>query len=397
MTRLAHILTVPQTAATFLRGQLRWMRERGFEVTVITSPGPRLEELAVQEGVDWRVVAMTRTISPLRDLGAIAQMTRVLRELQPDIVHAHTPKAGLVGMLAAHHCDVPWKVYHLHGLRNETVHGARRLVLASAERLTCRLADRVLCVSPSLRAAALEQRLVTPDRCSVPASGSINGLPLSEFDPAAARSRYRARVRREWGIPANARCLGFVGRLVRDKGICELHAAWQLLRRMFPDLYLLLVGPWEAEDPVPPHVRMDLQSDPRVRLIGLDWHIVPYYAAMDVFVLPTHREGLGNVLLEAAAMELPIVTCRVTGCVDAVRDGATAQLIPPRDGRALADAVTNYLENPTMAETHGRAGRRYVRDHFRPLRVWQGIEQEYRRGIQDPPERPAVSSLRSAA
>jgi glycosyltransferase involved in cell wall biosynthesis len=391
MTRLVHIMTLPQTAASFLQGQLRWMRLRGYEITVITSPGAQLAQFARSEGVQWRSVPMRRAISPGSDVWAVREMARHLQELQPHIVHAHTPKAGLVGMLAASVCRIPVKLYHLHGLRGETSRGWRRVLLEGAERATCALADHVLCVSPSLRDAVLRRRLIPAQRISVPADGSINGLELSEFNPVTLRDRYRIATRRRLGIPLEARCLGFVGRLVRDKGVIELHQAWQRLREHFPDLHLVVVGPFEPEDPVPADVRRQFVDDPRVHCVGLDWNVKPYYAAMDVFTLPTHREGLGNVLLEAAAMELPIVSCRVTGCVDAVLEGNTARLVPPGQAIPLAEAIASYLHDPGCARAHGRAGRQYVGQRFAPVRVWTALDQYYRMALESGSDRSTIT------
>jgi glycosyltransferase involved in cell wall biosynthesis len=191
-------------------------------------------------------------------------------------------------------------------------------------------------------------------------------------------------------MPSDALCLGFVGRLVRDKGILELHEAWQQLRVQYPQLHLLVVGPFESQDAVPPEVRHQLQRDRRVHLTGLDWNTRGYYAAMDVLTLPSHREGLGHVLLEAAAMGLPVVSCRVTGCVDAVLEGRTGTLVPPGDSLALALAIARYLDDRELRHRHGTAGQQWVRGRFAPRPIWQALQREYRCLLQTN-SRPAVA------
>ncbi len=377
MVRLVHITTLPQTAASFLQGQLGWLRQHGMDITIISSPGAQLSAFAEQEGIHWQAVPLQRAISPGRDLAAVRCLAKHLSRIRPHIVHAHTPKAGLVGMLAATWCQVPVRIYHLHGLRFETSQGTRRGILHFAERTTCRLAHRVLCVSNSLRERGLEENLFGSDKCRVLAHGSINGLDVDRFVCGLDRAGLRRAVRQRFGIPTEAPCLGFVGRLVRDKGVVDLHAAWRRLRAEFPALHLLLVGPFETQDPVPPEVRVDFQQDPRVHLTGLDWEPRPYYAAMDVFTLPSHREGLGNVLLEASAMELPVVGCHVTGCVDAVAPDETGRLVPPKDPAALAAAIAQYLQDPQLARAHGQAGRDWVRGRFAPPQIWQAGLEEY--------------------
>jgi len=376
MIRLVHVTTLPQSAATFLQGQLRWLRDRGLQITVISSPGTQLAEFAQQEGVDWASVPLTRVVSPAADLRAIARMSSAFRRIRPQIVHAHTPKAGLVAMVAAQLVGVPVRIYHLHGLRFETSHGWRRQLLLNAERATCSLAHRVLCVSNSVRTAAIQTGLVSSTRAKVLAHGSINGIDIDQFRRSEDYLELRQAVRRRFGIPEDALCLGFVGRLVRDKGIVELHDAWQELRVRFPHLHLLLVGPFEQEDAVPATIRTSLTADPRVHLAGLDWNVRPYYCAMDVFTLPTHREGLGTVLLEAAAMELPIVSSRCTGCVDAVGPHH-ARLVEVGDSRALATAIADYLGGSDQRRTAGVLGRKFVTARFQPQRVWQAVWDEY--------------------
>ncbi|MEO7864137.1 MAG: glycosyltransferase, partial [Nitrospirales bacterium] len=157
----------------------------------------------------------------------------------------------------------------------------------------------------------------------------------------------------------------------------ELADAWTFLRQEFPSLHLLLVGPVESGDQVPKEVEQRLRNDPRVHLVGEEWDILPVYAAMDILVLPTYREGFGIVLIEAAAMKLSIVATKVPGCIDAVLDGLTGTLIPPHDPQQLAAAVCRYLNDPELGRRHGQAARDRVLREFRPEDIWQAIHQEY--------------------
>ena len=171
--------------------------------------------------------------------------------------------------------------------------------------------------------------------------------------------------------------IGFVGRLVRDKGVVELATAWRSLREDYPSLHLLVVGRREAQDPVPPETMSTLESDPRVHVTGELCDLPPVYTAMDVFVLPTYREGLSLALLEAAAMCLPCVATRVTGSTDAIVEGATGTLVPAGDAGALAGAIRSYLDNLPLSRAHGLAGRAFVLEHFPREAIWEALLAEY--------------------
>ncbi len=349
-----------------------------MEVHAISSPGDDLSTLGAREGIAVHPVEMPRLITPLGDLRAVWQIYRVLRKIRPAIVHAHTPKGGLLGTIAAWLARVPVRIYHVRGLPLMTATGPKRRILRLTERTACALAHRVLCVSHSLRAVVVAEGLCPPEKIRVLLSGSGNGVDAGgRFDPRRLPERAGEEIRSNCGIPESAKVIGFVGRIVRDKGIVELASAWLALREEFAELHLLIVGPFEPQDPVPEETAATLRDDPRVHLVGMDWDTPPLYAAMDLLVLPTYREGFPNVPLEAASMGLPVVATRVPGCVDAVQDGVTGILVPARDDVALANAIRNYLLQPRLRRDHGRAGRERVLSAFRQGAIWDALHQEY--------------------
>ena len=372
-----HVATVGMST-TFLRGQVRWVRDRGFEPHVAAARGERLASFGRKEGVAVHPVPMSRRVSPLRDLGSLVRLVRLMRRVRPTVVHAHTPKAGLLAMLAATLVRVPVRIYQLRGLPLETASGLVRQLLWLSDRLACGLAHRVIANSDSLRQVAVREGLCPEAKLRVLVHGSGNGVDAAgRFDPARLRGKTRVETRDRWGIPRDARVIGFVGRLVRDKGVAELAAAWRALREQHADLHLLVVGPFEERDPVSAETRAALEGDPRVHLTGANWETPSLYAAMDVVALPTYREGFPNVPLEAAAMELPVVATRVTGCVDAVEDGVTGTLVPAREAETLAAALGRYLDDPALRRRHGRAGRERVLREFRPEAIWEAVHAEY--------------------
>ena len=360
--KLLHATTVP-TTLNFLRSQPAHLAARGIEVTLLSSPGAELESIAEEEGARALSVPMHRGFSVGADLRTLWQLVGILRREAPDIVHTHTPKAGLLVTLAARLARVPLCIYQINGLRFPTTSGLQRRILKATERISTAAAHRVLCVSPSVLALAEEEHVIHRGKGAVLGAGTINGVDLRAFDPAPLQEE-AAAAREELGIPADAPVVGFVGRLAADKGLAELAAAWGRVRQEQPETHLLLLGGPEETDPVAPDVMAALAADARVHLAGHRPDVRPYLAAMSVLALPSYREGFPQTLLEGSAMGVPTVGSDVPGVRDAVQDGVTGLLVPVRDPDALAEALLGLLRDPQRRSALGAAGRDWARASF---------------------------------
>jgi glycosyltransferase involved in cell wall biosynthesis len=379
---LTHVTTVPGSLC-FFRGQLDYMKAHGFSVRAITSPGPDLERYAAEYAISIGAVEMARRITPLADLAAIKAMRRLLHQHRPAIVHAHTPKGGLLGLIAAFSLATPVRIYHMRGLPLTSASGWKRWLLWQTERLSCHLAHQVFCVSDSVRAVAVEEGLCHPAKIKVLGPGSGNGVDAAaRFNPDGIGAEARRDIRATLSVREGELVIGYVGRIVRDKGMIELIETWKQIREAHGHVHLLVIGSFEPQDPVPQHTALALRTDPRVHFLGEREDLPRWYAAMDMVVLPTYREGFPNVLLEAAAMRLPVVATRVPGCVDAVEDGKTGILVPPRDAQTLATAVRTYLSDGDVRRRHGEAARERVLLRFRPEVIWRALHHEYVRLLQ---------------
>ena len=287
-----HILVGVTSAQTclVLRGRIRTLREAGFRVSLLSAPGELLEQTARSEHAHAHAVPMQRGISPWSDVVAFFRIWRLLRQLKPDIVEFSTPKAGLLGTLAARMCRIPARVYLLRGLKLETSRRLKRGLLVWAERIASRSAHVVICNSRSLRERALVLGIAPASKLVVLGEGSSNGVDLARFAPGPSD------MRRQLGIPANATVIGFVGRLTADKGVPELLEAFAGILRHEPRAYLLLVGWFDAaEDALDARVRARIEGHPRIICTGFVADTAPYYRAMDLMVLPSWREGFPNV------------------------------------------------------------------------------------------------------
>lgn len=352
------------------------MKARGLEFHAISSPGDHLDEFAVKEGALAHRVEISRTITPLGDLLSVVRLWWELRKIRPAIVQAHTTKAGLLGMIAAWLARCPIRIYYNHGIALLSARGFTRFMLRWCDRLSSSLADRVIYVAPSVRDAALAEGLCPVGKTK--AILSINGLDAAKrFNPSNLGESSRLQMRQKFGIPASALVVGFVGRIFMVKGIVELVAGWNALSMEFDSLHLLVVGSFDSRVAVPKGVERQLRSDARIHLTGYVEDMPLLYRAMDLLVLPSHHEGLGYVLIEASAMELPVVGTRIPGIVEAVLDGETGILVEPGDPCDLANAIRRYLRDPELRKKHGRRGREYVVKAFQRERVWQELYQEY--------------------
>ena len=362
-------------ACLVLNGRLRALREAGFRVTLVAGPGELLRRTAVAQGVETCAIPIRREIAPFADLLTVARLWRLLRRLKPVLTEFSTPKAGLLGNLAALLCGVPVRVYVLRGLKLETSTGIKRRILLAAERMTARCAHVVLCNSDSVRSEALALNLAPAAKLHLLGDGSSNGVDLERFSPGPSDVR-------DWlGLSHDTPLVGFAGRLTRDKGLPELIEAFDTILAVMPETHLLLVGWFDnSEDALGDELCARIRSHPRIHYTGFVADTAPYYRAMDLMVLPTWREGFPNVVLEAAATGIPVITTLCTGSRDSVVPEVTGLLIPPGYPAAISEAVLKLLRNPERRRKMGKAARAWVCEHFANDRVL-GLTAAYYRSL----------------
>jgi glycosyltransferase involved in cell wall biosynthesis len=370
-----HILVGITSAQTclVLGGRLRALREAGFRVTLVSNPGEWLARTAAQEGVESVAIPMRREIAPVADLLALLRLCWLIFRLKPDMTEFSTPKAGLLGTIAAWLFRVPARVYFLRGLKLETCTGIKRRILLYAERLSSACAHTVLCNSDSLRNQALAMGVAPERKLRLLGSGSSNGVDVERFHPGPGTLRERL------GLPRNAHVVGFVGRLTRDKGVPELIEAFDTILSAMPNAHLLLVGWFDAaEDALDRVLRSRIENHPQIHVTGYVADTAPYYRVMDLMVLPTWREGFPNAVLEAAASGIPVVTTMSTGSRDAVVPEVTGLLIPPGFPEAIHESVLQLLVNPERRSSMGLAARAWVLKNYVNEHVLGRTAQFYR-------------------
>ncbi len=346
-------------SCVFFEGQLRHLQQAGWRVAISASPDlpGQLTSFAEAEGVEAVEIPMRREISPGEDLGSLFQAVSALRQLRPMVSNVGTPKAGLIVGLAAVVTRVPYRVYTVHGLRFEGSTGGRRLLLTLAERLAMSCAHQVVCVSSGVALGIRSAGLAPARKTVVLGAGSVNGVLVPDRPTRAA-------------APVSG-VIGYVGRLARDKGVDDLVDAFTRISAQQPTVELLVCGDVDPGDPPSAASMQTIARHPRITHLGHVSPIAPHLRRMSLLALPSYREGLPAVLLEAAAQGLPVVATTATGSRDAFVDGRTGLAVTPGDVDGLVQALTELLTDEDRARRMGTAGRAFVRERFSRERVWR--------------------------
>lgn len=364
---VVHVATVDMTLALLLGPQLRAFAEAGYAVVGASAAGPYRQRIEATGAVFVPLRHATRSMRPVRDLRALGELVRLFRRLRPDIVHTHNPKPGWYGRLAARLAGVPHVVNTVHGLYALPEDPrAKRWLVYGLERAAAACSAAELVQNP--------EDVETLARLGVPRSKLHqlgNGIDLARFDPTGVDPATAAEVRAgllgaDEEQAGEVVLVGVVGRLVWEKGLREVLDAARRLRTTNPEVRIVIVGPTDPEkaDGLDAADLDRLEIETGVRFAGERHDMAAVYAALDLFVLATYREGFPRAAMEASAMGLPVVATDIRGCRQVVDDGVTGVLVPVRDALALAGAVAALADDPPRREAMGAAGIERARAHF---------------------------------
>lgn len=370
--KVLRIATVPISLNLLLQGQLRMLNE-DYEMVAVSSPGKDLEEVGTREGVRTVGIRMERRISPIQDLKSLFALIKLIRKEKPWMVHTMTPKAGLLGMLAARICGVPVRLHLFTGLVFPTSTGLKRRLLMATDKLTCACATFINPEGEGVK-RDLECFGITHKELHIVGNGNINGIDMTYFDRTEEVMKKAESIREKDCIT-----FCFVGRIVGDKGMNELAEAFARLEKEFPSCRLLLVGDFEEKlDPVSPETKRMFLENSRVTFAGWQQDIRPYLAASDIFVFPSYREGFPNVVLQAGAMGLPSIVTDINGSSEIIRDGVNGVIIPPRDTEALWKAMRNMLTDEAARRKMAANARNLIGSRYDRTFLWQELKKTYK-------------------
>jgi glycosyltransferase involved in cell wall biosynthesis len=374
---LCIVVTLSVSLSGLFGKQWRYWIDSGYDVHGIAGPGPA-HDIVQKMGVKTHVISMERYPSPLKDLISLVRLWWFLLWHRFDIVHVSTPKAGFLGTLAARLSGYRHLIYTVRGRPYENMTGWRRRLMSGCEWLACHLACRVIPICNELGEVLVKERLCPAEKIHVIGSGSSNGVDLDRFTRTEELTRAGRQIREELGISERDLVILFAGWLRREKGINEIVLAFDSLAKEDSNVHLVLLGDYELTDPLEAEVISLIEKHNRIHHISWRWEPAPVYAAADIFAFPSYREGFGNVLLEASAMELPVVATNIMGCREATQDGVTGLLVPPRDIDALKGTIKKLSKDAELRKKLGQNGRHRVEQKFRQELVWQGIHKQYK-------------------
>ena len=382
MKKLIRITTVPLSLKVLLKGQLRFMASNGFDVKGVSSEGEELREVHENEGIAVEAITMSRKITPFQDLKSLWEMWNFLRKEKPQIVHTHTPKAGIIGMLAARLAGVPHRLHTVAGLPLMEATGTKRKILNIVEKLTYSSATRVYPNSKGLYDFILQNNFTQSNKLKIIANGSSNGINTAFFSPAQVSEIEKVALREKLNIQPDDFVFVFVGRIVSDKGINELIKAFSELQvagnNELTGIKLLLVGGLESDlDPLNPETLAEINQNKDIISAGFQQDVRPFFAISDALVFPSYREGFPNVVMQAGAMGLPSIVSDINGCNEIIVEGENGLIIPSKNVEKLKEKMLTLARDKNLYIKLKENSRRMIENRYEQSVVWKALLEEY--------------------
>ena len=382
MKKLIRITTVPISFKVLLKGQLRFMTSNGFDVKGVSSEGEELREVHENEGIVMEAINMSRKITPFQDLKSLWEMWNFLRKEKPQIVHTHTPKAGIIGMLAARLAGVPHRLHTVAGLPLMEATGTKRKILNFVEKLTYSSATRVYPNSKGLYDFILQNNFTQSNKLKIIGNGSSNGINTTFFSPAQVSEIENVALREKLNIQPDDFVFVFVGRIVSDKGINELIKAFSELQTAENNeqigIKLLLVGGLESDlDPLNPETLAEINQNRDIISVGFQQDVRPFFAIADALAFPSYREGFPNVVMQAGAMGLPSIVSDINGCNEIIVEGENGMIIPPKNVEKLKEKMLTLAKDKNLYTRLKGNSRRMIENRYEQSVVWKALLEEY--------------------
>lgn len=376
MKKLLRITTISHSLDLLLKGQLKYVGEHGFEVLIACTNDQRISQIEEREKVQYFELALTRTLNPLKDIVSLMNAIKLIKKLKPDIVHTHSPKAGIVGMLASKLCGVPLKLHTVAGLPLTETTGFKRWLLIQVEKLTYLSADFVLPNSNEQRKFILEHIYSNP-KVQVLGKGGSNGIDLEYFNPNLFNEELKSEFKDKLQLGENDIVFCFVGRLANYKGVNELVHAFAQLNERYQNTKLLLVGPLEELNPLDESTLQILNTNKSIKSVGHQNDIRPFLSISDIFVFPSYREGFPQSLMQASAMNVACIASDINGCNEIIEHKISGILIKPKSTEEILQACELLYKDKNLRSYLSKAGRKNMIENFEQKKFWNKIIEFY--------------------
>lgn len=375
-SNILHVFSVPFSINYFVGSQFIYLHEKKMNNYFVScSDSEELRLLSQKLQFHPLPVEIKRSIDPISDIKAIYRLYKIIKQYEINKIVGHSPKGAMIAMIASKLAGINTRIYFRHGIFYETTKGFKRILLKNIDRLSGNLATKVICVSNAVKKISEQDKLNSKNKNIILGSGTCNGVDSTkQFNPYLKDSSEIDKLSKKLNIHEKHFVVGFVGRIVKDKGIEDLIRAWKLVCLKHKNAKLLLIGPIEKRDPVSQDCLVEIQNNPSIILVGSVDDTSIYYKFMDVFVLPTYREGFPTVVLEASSMELPIIVTKATGCEEAVIENETG-LFTTHDPFDISQNIEIFIKNPKMCNEFGKRGREFVKNNFDQEIIWNIIDE----------------------
>ena len=387
--KVCMLTTVSATMKTFILEQAKYQQARSngaLDITLVCSPDPAFEKL-VPGALRFVPIETTRGMS-LSAVRSIWALYRFFRDEKFDMVHYITINVSFCASIAARLARVPVRLYSQWGLRFQGFTGLRRKLMLLVEKAICRNSTFVTTDSRDSLAICRALGIYGENNSAVVWNGSPNGIDFNKFD-LAKKPLWRREKRAELGVPEEAFAFGYMGRITRDKGINELFSAAKIILEKYPEAHLIIIGPKDNAEPICEDRFNWSLTQERIHYTGFTTQVERYASALDVSILPSYREGFGNVIIEAEAMEVPVIVTNISGARTAMKDGETGLLVEVKSVEALVSAMERLYQNPGERLRMGKNGPAFVRGSFDQQILYEKkLEVKYRLlGLPYPPEK----------
>ncbi|MCD8892232.1 glycosyltransferase family 4 protein [Staphylococcus nepalensis] len=366
--KIFHLVTVSKSIP-LMKGQIEFLRGKGLDACIISSDGKEIRKFDKDA---YRIVNMEREISILKDIKSLVNLIILFLKEKPLIVNSGTPKAGLLGTIAAFITKRPNRIYTVRGLRLETVTGLRYKLLYTMEKIAMMCSTDIIAISDSLKEKIIELGLAKESKIRILGYGSSNGLNVKDFN--VTNNKIDINIKEQL---VNSFVVGYVGRIVKDKGISELIKSFQKLQELKYNIKLLIVGDFEKADSISDEEIKILKNDSNIVWVNRVDNPVAYFNNMDVFVFPTYREGFGNVSIEAQLLKVPVITTNVTGAKDTVINGETGFIVEKNEVDAIVEKIELLINDENYRKNLGENGKKWIEKYFSNDIIWNDLEQLY--------------------